>query len=97
VQAFELSLQLQGGPINLVLRDQYGTLQGAGNFLSAVNVGANKLLNLPAIAAVAVAGDVVVLSRATAQSSVDTLWDAFQADTAGNVTGSPTLAYQWVR
>jgi hypothetical protein len=44
-----------------------------------------------------VAGDVVVLSRATAQSSVDTLWDAFQADVAGNVNGSPTLAYQWVR
>jgi hypothetical protein len=97
VQAFELSLQLQGGPINLVLRDQYGTLQGAGNNLSAVNVGANKLLNLPAIAAVAVPGDVVILARATAQSSVDTLWDAFQADVAGNVNGSPTLAYQWVR
>jgi hypothetical protein len=97
VEAFERSLELQGGPINLVLRDQYGTSQVAGNNLSAVNVGANKLLNLPAIAAVAVAGDVVVLSRATAQSSVDTLWDAFQADVSGNVNGSPTLAYQWVR
>jgi hypothetical protein len=49
------------------------------------------------IAAVAVAGDVVVLSPATAQSSVDTLWDAFQADTAGQVNGSAALAYQWVR
>jgi hypothetical protein len=97
VEAFELSLQLQGGPINLVLRDQYGTAQGAANFLSAVTVATNKLLNLPAIAAVAVPGDVVVLSRATGQSSVDTLWDAFQADVAGNVNGSPTLAYQWVR
>jgi hypothetical protein len=97
VQAFELSLQLQGGPLNLVLRDQYGTYQGAANNLSAVNVGANKLLNLPAIAAVAVPGDVVVLSRATGQSSVDTLWDAFQADTAGQVNGSADLAYQWVR
>jgi hypothetical protein len=97
VEAFERSLELQGGPINLVLRDQYGTSQVAGNNLSAVNVGANKLLNLPAIAAVAVAGDVVVLARATAQSSVDTLWDAFQADVSGNVNGSPTLAYQWVR
>jgi hypothetical protein len=45
----------------------------------------------------AVAGDVVVLAKTSGQSSVDTLWDAFQADTAGNVTGSPTLAYQWVR
>jgi len=97
VQAFELSLQLQGGPITVNLRDQYGTLQGAANNLSAVTVATNRLLNLPAIAAVAVPGDVVVLSRATAQSSVDTLWDAFQADVAGNVNGSPTLAYQWVR
>jgi hypothetical protein len=95
--AFELSLQLQGGPINLVLRDQYGTYQGVADFLSAVTVATNKLLNLPIIAAVAVPGDVVVLSKASAQSSVATLWDAFQADTAGNVDGSPALAYQWVR
>jgi hypothetical protein len=97
VEAFERTLELQGGPINLVLRDQYGTLQGAGNNLSAVTVATNRLLNLPAIAAVAVAGDVVILARAGSQSSVDTLWDAFQADVAGNVNGSPTLAYQWVR
>jgi hypothetical protein len=97
VEAFERTLELQGGPLLLVLRDQYGTFQGTGNFLSAVTVGANKLLNLPAIAAVAVPGDVVVLARATAQSSVDTLWDAFQADTTGAVDGSPALAYQWVR
>jgi hypothetical protein len=97
VEAFERTLELQGGPINLVLRDQYGTAQGAGGSLSAVTVATNKLLNLPVIAAVAVPGDVVVLSRATGQSSVDTLWDAFQADTTGAVTGSPTLAYQWVR
>jgi hypothetical protein len=97
VEAFERTLELQGGPINLVLRDQYGTYQGAANNLSAVTVGANKLLNLPAIAAVAVPGDIVVLSRATGQSSVDTLWDAFQADTAGQVNGDALLAYQWVR
>jgi hypothetical protein len=96
-QAFELSLQLQGGPLMLVLRDQYGTNQSAGGSLSAVTVATNKLLNLPVIAAVAVPGDVVVLARATGQSSVDTLWDAFQADTAGQVNGSPALAYQWVR
>jgi len=96
VEAFERTLELQGGPILVVLRDQYGTYQGSANFLSAVTVATNKLLNLPAIAAVAVPGDVVVLSRATGQSSVDTLWDAFQADVAGNVTGSPALAYQWV-
>ena len=94
-EAFERSLELQGGPINLVLRDQYGTAQGAGGSLSAVS--SNTLLNLPIIAAVAVPGDVVVLARATGQSSVATLWDAFQADTSGNVTGSPALAYNWVR
>jgi hypothetical protein len=97
VEAFELSLQLQGGPISVTLRDQYGTAQGAGGSLSAVTVATNKLLNLPVIAAVAVPGDVVVLSRATGQSSVDTLWDAFQADTAGQVNGDALLAYQWVR
>lgn len=96
VEAFELSLELQGGPITVVLRDQYGTAQGAGGSLSAVTVATNKLLNLPIIAAVAVPGDVIVLARATGQSSVATLWDAFQADTAGNVTGSAALAYKWV-
>lgn len=96
VEAFELSLQLQGGPIEVMLRDQYGTDLGAGGSLASVNVAANKLLNLPAIAAAASPGDVIVLQRATAQSSVATLWDTFQADTAGNVDGSPTLAYKWV-
>jgi hypothetical protein len=96
-QAFDLSLQLQGGPLLLVLRDQYGTSRSAGALLYPGDVSGNTLLGLPAIAAVAVPGDVVVLARATAQSSVDTLWDAFQADTAGQVNGSPVLAYQWVR
>ena len=96
VEAFELSLELQGGPINLVLRDQYGTAQSAADFLASVNVATNTLLNVPIMAAVAVPGDVIVLSRATGQTSVATLWDAFQADTAGNVTGSAALAYKWV-
>jgi hypothetical protein len=95
--AFELSLQLQGGPINLVLRDQYGTSQGAGALLYPGDVAGNTLLGIPAISAVAVPGDIVVLARATGQSSVDTLWDAFQADTAGQVNGDALLAYQWVR
>lgn len=95
-EAFELSLQLQGGPINLVLRDQYGTYQGAAALLYPGDVSGNTLLGIPAISAVAVPGDVIVLSRATSQSSVATLWDAFQADTAGNVDGSSALAYKWV-
>jgi hypothetical protein len=95
--AFELSLELQGGPINLVLRDQYGTYQGVAALLYPGDVAGNTLLGIPAISAVAVPGDVVVLSRATGQSSVDTLWDAFQADTAGQVNGDALLAYQWVR
>jgi hypothetical protein len=95
-QAFELSLQLQGGPITVVLRDQFGTSLSAGGSLSAVNVATNKLLNLPAIAAVASPGDVIVLARATSQSSVDALWDTFQADTFGNVDSSAALAYKWV-
>ena len=97
VEAFERSLELQGGPITVMLRDQYGSPNGPNENLTAVTVATNKLLNLPGIASVAVAGDVVVLAPATAQSSVDTLWDAFQADTTGAVDGSPALAYQWVR
>ena len=96
IAAFELSLQLQGGPISVTLRDQYGTAQGASGSLASVNVATNTLINLPVIAAAAVPGDVIVLSRATGQSSVATLWDTFQADTAGNVTGSAALAYKWV-
>jgi hypothetical protein len=95
-EAFERSLQLQAGPILLVLRDQYGTFQNAGDLLASVNVLTNTLVNVPLMAAVAVPGDVIVLARATSQSSVATLWDTFQADTAGNVTGSAALAYKWV-
>lgn len=96
VEAFELSLQLQGGPITVVLRDEYGTSLAAGDSLASVNVAANKLLNLPTIAAAASPGDVIVLARATGQSSVDALWDTFQADTTGAVDGSAALAYKWV-
>ena len=97
VEAFELSLQLQGGPIEVVLRDQYGTSLGAGDSLASVNVATNTLVNLPTIAAAASPGDVIVLARATSQSSVDALWDTFQADTTGAVDGSAALAYKWVR
>ena len=94
--AFELSLQLAGGPINLVLRDQYGTDQGVTALLAPGDVAGNTLIGIPAISAVAVPGDVIVLSRATSQTSVATLWDTFQADTAGNVDSSAALAYKWV-
>jgi hypothetical protein len=94
--AFDLSLQLAGGPINLVLRDQYGTDQGVTALLAPGDVAGNTLIGIPAISAVAVPGDVIVLSRATSQTSVATLWDTFQADTAGNVDSSPALAYKWV-
>lgn len=96
IGAFERSLELQGGPISLLLRDQYGTSQAAGDFLASVNVATNTLINVPIMAAVAVPGDVIVLSRATSQSSVATLWDTFQADLAGNVLGSAATAYKWV-
>ena len=94
--AFDLSLQLQGGPIDLTLRDQFGTYQGVTAQLYPGDVAGNTLLGIPAISAVAVPGDVIVLSRATSQSSVATLWDTFQADTAGNVDGTAALAYKWV-
>lgn len=93
-EAFALSLQLQGGPIEVILRDQFGTSSGISDTLSAVS--GNTLLNLPSIAAAASPGDVIVLAPAPMQSSVDTLWDVFQADTTGVVDGSAALAYKWV-
>ena len=93
--AFELSLQLAGGPIEVMLRDQYGTYLSAIDSLSAVNVATNTLLNLPGIAAVASPGDVIVLQGALSQSSVATLWDTFQADTTGSV-GYGSTPYKWV-
>jgi hypothetical protein len=78
-----------------MLRDQYGTYLGAIDSLSSVNVATNTLLNLPSIAAVASPGDVIVLGGALSQSSVTTLWDAFQADTAGSV-GYGATPYKWV-
>ena len=95
-EAFKFSLELQGGPIVVTLRDQYGTSQSAGDFLASVNVATNTLINVPIMAAVAVPGDVVVLARATSQTSVATLWDTFQADLAGNVLGSAATANKWV-
>ena len=96
IAAFERSLQLAGGPIHVTLRDQYGTSQSAGEFLASVNVATNTLINVPIMAAVAVPGDVITLSKATSQTSVATLWDTFQADLAGNVAGNQSQAYKWV-
>ena len=93
--AFELSLQLQGGPIELMLRDQYGTYLGAIDSLSSVNVATNTLLNLPGIAPSASPGDVIVLQGALSQASIATLWDTFQADTSGAV-GYGATPYKWV-
>lgn len=95
-EAFDLTLSLQGGPVEVMLRDTYGTSLGAGDSLASVNVGTDTLVNLPNIAAVASPGDVIVLQPATAQTSVTTLWDAFQADTSGQVNNKDADAYKWV-
>ena len=93
--AFQLTHDIIGNWYDVQLLDQYGTLKYQG---ALVGVSGDEL-NLPGFDAYAVAGDIIVLAPATTFSAgdLDAIWDVFQADRAGQVSGSVDYARTWVR
>jgi len=93
--AFQLTHDIIGNWYDVQLLDQYGTLKYQG---ALAGVSGNDL-NLPGFDAYAVAGDIIVLAPASTFSAGDlaAIWDVFQADSSGNVSGSSDYARTWVR
>ena len=93
--AFTRTHNIIGNWYDVQLLDQYGTLKYQG---ALTNVIGNDL-ELPGFDAFAAAGDFIVLAPATTFSAGDlaAIWDVFQADGTGQVSGSTDYARQWVR
>jgi hypothetical protein len=58
-----------------------------------------NFLELPGFDAYAVPGDIIVLAVASVfiPNDLDAIWDVFQADSNGQVSGSVDHARTWVR
>ena len=93
--AFLLTRNIIGNWYDVQLLDGSGTLKYQG---ALAGVSGNDL-NLPGFDAYAVAGDIIVLAPATTFSAGDlaAIWDVFQADSSGQVSGSVDYARTWVR
>ena len=93
--AFTRTHDIIGNWYDVQLLDQYGTLKYQGALTGVIG----NDLDLPGFDAFAVAGDIIVLAPATTFSAGDlnAIWDVFQADSAGQVSGSTDYARQWVR
>ena len=93
--AFTRTHDIIGNWYDVQLLDQYGTLKYQG---ALTNVIGNDL-ELPGFDAYATSGDIIVLAPANTFSAGDlnAIWDVFQANSAGQVSGSTDYARQWVR
>lgn len=92
--AFKLTYDLLGSWYDVQLLDQYGTFKYQG----ALTGISGDIMTLPGFDAYAVPGDIIILAAAPAfGTGVQSIWDVFQADTAGQVQGSTDDARQWVR
>jgi len=95
--AFQLTHDIIGNWYQVQLLDQYGTFKYQGA-LVGVDVAANRL-ELPGFEDYASPGDIIVLAPAGTFSGGDlaAIWDVFQADSVGSVSGTPEYANKWVR
>lgn len=93
--AFNRTAEIIGNWYEVQLLDQYGTLKYQGALTSV----SGNYLQLPGFDAYAMPGDIIVLAPATTFSAGDlnAIWDVFQADGTGQVSGSNDYARQWVR
>jgi hypothetical protein len=95
-EAFERTQALIGSWYDVQLLDQYGTFKYQG---AAVGVDLpNNRLELPGFDTYAVPGDIIVLAPATSFGAPELalIWDAFQANNAGQVDGLTANASKWV-
>ena len=94
--AFQLTHDIIGTWYDVQLLDQYGTFKVGGSLLS-VDVPNNRL-EIPSFDGVASPGDIIVLAVANAFfNDLNAIWDVFQADSNGQVSGSADYARTWVR
>lgn len=96
--AFKESLKREpAGFLAVQLLDPYGTVKVALDYI--ISVTPNQLeFALGAIPAAAEAKDIIVIADATIAGLVlASCWDAFLADSAGQVNYSDAAAYSWVR
>jgi hypothetical protein len=93
--AFQLTHDIIGTWYDVQLLDQYGTLKHRDPL---VGISGN-FLELPGFDAYAVPGDIIVLAVAGVfiPNDLDAIWDVFQADSTGQVSGSVDYARTWVR
>ena len=95
--AFQLTHDIIGNWYDVQLLDQYGTFKGNTTLVS-VDVPGNRL-EVPGFDGLASVGDIIVLAvaNAFAGNDLDAIWDVFQADSNGQVSGSAGYARTWVR
>lgn len=97
VEAFHQTALLAGTPyLAVVLLDNNGTEVGGGADLAEPDVATSKLrfLGPPFLGTTILPGYVITLAPATAIGVQG--WDAYQADTAGEVLHDPALSSPWV-
>jgi hypothetical protein len=90
--AFKRTYDLLGSWYGVQLLDQYGTLKHKG----ALTGVSGNFLTLPGFDAYAVPGDIIILDSAVTFTPFDSIWDVFQADSAGQVVGLTANARKWV-
>ena len=92
-EAFQLTHDLIGSWYDVQLLDQYGTLKYQGALVGR----SGNILELPGFDAFAVAGDIIVLADATYFSTtIDDMYDVFQASNAAQVDSLRANARTWV-
>jgi hypothetical protein len=93
--AFQLTHDIIGTWYDVQLLDQYGTFKYQG---ALVGISGDDL-ELPGFDAYASPGDIIVLAPANAfvGAVLNAIWDVFQADSSGQVSGSADYARTWVR
>jgi hypothetical protein len=100
-EAFEQTRVRFYAKLPLQLLDQYGTPYLVANNLDSVDIANDYLIFTDAHFAGAVPGDVIVIAPADAVEAesppgLATMWDAFQADGAGEVVGDEALSNPWM-
>ena len=92
-EAFQLTHDLIGSWYDVQLLDKYGTLKYQGALVGR----SGNILELPGFDAFAVAGDIIVLADATYFSTtIDDMYDVFQASNAAQVDSLRANARTWV-
>lgn len=96
--AFAQSIEQNGNSaIPIEVLDQYGTPLGIVSLVDKAFINTNELLCLGPNMLSANPTDIIIMHLKTPDLDIATCWDAFQADSIGEVDASTANAYPWVR